>query len=143
MKKAIYLFLLIPFMACHHQDKTNTTSDEENIKDTIVNERSLIALGGEKQYVEMTGVSSKNPVLLFLHGGPGWPQTPHLRYFNADLTKSVTLVAWEQAGCGKSYMYDSMPKNLSVEQLVNDAHELTQLLKKKFHKNKIYLAGFS
>jgi len=143
MKKAIYLFFLILFISCQNQGNKNKTTGEGAIKDSLVNERSLMLLGGEKQYVEMTGVSSKNPVLLFLHGGPGWPQTPHLRYFNADLTKSVTLVAWEQRGCGKSFMNNPDPKNLSVEQLVNDAHELTQILKKKFHQDKIYLAGFS
>lgn len=143
MKKVIALFILISFYACQNQDNTNKTTEEASIKDTAVNEKTLIELGGEKQYVEMTGVSSKSPVLLFLHGGPGWPQTPHLRYFNSDLTKSVVLVAWEQSGCGKSYMNNPEPKNLSVAQLVNDAHELTLLLKKKFNKDKIYLAGFS
>ncbi len=143
MKKAMFLFLLIPFFACQNQSNKNNTAGEETIKDTVVNVRSLIELGGEKQYVEMTGVSSKNPVLLFLHGGPGWPQTPHLRYFNTDLTKSVTLVSWDQAGCGKSYMHNPDPKSLSLEQLVQDAHELTQVLKKKFQQDKIYLAGFS
>jgi hypothetical protein len=47
---------------------------------TAIAEKSLIELGGEKQYVEITGASRANPILLFLHGGPGWPQTPHLRY---------------------------------------------------------------
>lgn len=143
MKKIIYLLILISFFGCNNQSSSNKIAEEGDIKDTAVNQQSLIALGGEKQYVEMTGASSKNPVLLFLHGGPGWPQTPHLRYFNADLAKSITLVAWEQSGCGKSYMNNPDPKNLSVEQLVNDAHELTQILKKKFHQDKIYLAGFS
>jgi proline iminopeptidase len=81
--------------------------------------------------------------LLFLHGGPGWPQTPHLRYFNADLTEEMILVSWDQAGCGQSYMHNPNPKNLSPESLVNDAHELTQYLKKKFNKEKIFLVGFS
>ena len=40
-------------------------------------------------------------------------------------------------------MHNPDPKNLSLEQLVNDAHELTLLLKKKFQQDKIYLAGFS
>jgi proline iminopeptidase len=141
MNKSIYLFILVFFIACQNQPNKNNAI--EDVKDTVVDEKSLILLGGEKQYVEMTGVSSKNPVLLFLHGGPGWPQTPQLRYFNENLTKTVTLVAWEQSGCGKSYMNNPNPRNLSVEQLVNDAHELTQILKKKFHRNKIYLAGFS
>ena len=141
MIKAWYLFVFIPFVAC--QSKKNAYNDKKSTKDTIVNEKSFIVLGGESQYVEMTGVSTKNPVLLFLHGGPGWPQTPHLRYFNADLTKSVTLVAWEQSGCGKSFMNNPEPKKLSLEQLVLDAHELTLILKNKFRQDKIYLAGFS
>lgn len=78
-----------------------------------------------------------------MHGGPGWPQTPQLRYFNENLTKSVTLVAWEQSGSGQSYMNNSNPKNLSLDQIIYDAHELTLILKKKFNKDKIYLAGFS
>jgi proline iminopeptidase len=143
MKRVIVLFILIAFAACQDRTNSNKAPELTAVKDTVVNDKSLVTLGGEKQYVEMTGTSSKNPVLLFLHGGPGWPQTPHLRYFNADLTKSVTLVAWEQAGCGKSYMHNPDPKNLSLEQLVNDAHELTLLLKKKFQQDKIYLAGFS
>lgn len=35
------------------------------------------------------------------------------------------------------------PKNLSLEQMVKDAHQLTQILKVKFNKQKIYVAGFS
>jgi pimeloyl-ACP methyl ester carboxylesterase len=93
--------------------------------------------------VEMNGNSESNPVILFLHGGPGWPQTPHLRYFNSALTQRVTLVAWEQSCCGRSYLNNPEPDNLSLEQIINDAHELTQLLKQRFHKNKIYLIGFS
>ena len=137
MKNIIYAFLIFFSNVCQSQ----TTLNKET--NAAIDEKSFIELGGEKQYVEITGASSKNPVLLFLHGGPGWPQTPHLRYFNSDLTKSVILVAWEQSGCGKSYMNNPEPKNLSLEQLISDAHQLTQILKKKFGQKKIYLAGFS
>lgn len=108
-----------------------------------IEEKSLIELGGEKQYVEITGSSDKNPVLLFIHGGPGWTQTPQLRYFNADLTKDFTLVAWDQRGTGKSFMENPAPKNVTLEQITADAHELTQKLKAKFGQQKIYLAGYS
>jgi proline iminopeptidase len=108
-----------------------------------IDEQLYIQLGGEKQYVEIMGSSKQNPVLLFIHGGPGWPQTPQLRYFNADLKRSITVVAWEQSGCGKSFMANPGPKILSLKQLVSDAHELTQWLKQKFNTDKIYLAGFS
>ncbi len=111
--------------------------------DTAVAVKTFVNLGGEWQYVEMTGASANNPVLLFLHGGPGWPQTPHLRYFNHALTRYMTVVAWEQSGCGQSYLRNPQPRRLSLDQIVRDAHELTRLLKEKFHKRKIYLAGYS
>lgn len=108
-----------------------------------IEEKSFINLGGEIQYVEITGESTDNPVLLFIHGGPGWPQTPQLRYQNAALTKKFILATWDQRGSGKSFINNPQAKNVSLAQIVTDAHELTVLLKEKFHKNKILLAGFS
>lgn len=143
MKKVFIFLTSILLFSCG--DSTNQRNENKviNIDFETVNEKKFIALGGEKQYVEISGVSSNNPVLLFLHGGPGWPQTPHLRYFNSALTKSMTVVAWEQSGCGQSYINNPSPKNLSLDQIISDAHELTQILKKKFKQDKIYLAGFS
>ena len=142
--KPVAFFLLIFFLASfQEQAKISSVRKYENKDTTTISEKSFIELGGEKQYVEITGLSKTNPVLLFLHGGPGWPQTPHLRYFNSDLTKYMTVVAWEQSGCGQSYINNPDPIKLSLDQIINDAHELTQILKKKFNKNKIYLVGFS
>ena len=106
-------------------------------------EKNMLVLGGEKQYVEITAESDEAPVLLFIHGGPGWPQTPFLRYFNSDLSKRFVLVSWDQRGCGKSYMSNPNPPNMTLAQIVSDAHELTAYLKKKFSQRRIYLAGFS
>lgn len=136
-------FVVVLFLgSCDFQGKSDKT-DSINYGIEAIGDSSFITLNGEKQYVEITGSSSKNPVLLFIHGGPGWPQTPHLRYFNADLNKDVILVSWEQSGSGKSFVNNPNPKNLSLNQIINDAHELTQILKKKFNQDKIYVAGFS
>jgi proline iminopeptidase len=143
MKKLAVLFLALLFIACSNPPKTQTELPKEHSADKPIEEKSFIELGGEKQYVEITGSSDKNPVLLFIHGGPGWPQTPQLRYFNADLTKDFTLVAWEQRGTGKSFMENPVPKNVTLAQITADAHELTQKLKEKFGQPKIYLAGYS
>lgn len=146
MKIALLLAIVASIAACGEQSGSSTknaSADTTASKSTAVNEQIFIPLGGEEQYVEITGASSELPVLLFIHGGPGWPQTPLLRYFNADLSKHMVLVAWEQSGCGKSWMKNPDAKNISLEQLVSDAHELTQVLKKKFNQDKIYIAGFS
>jgi proline iminopeptidase len=100
---SLALLLLIILFGCQNQDNKSTQTNESTAK---VQEKTFVELGGEEQYVEMTGASEDLPVLLFLHGGPGWPQTPHLRYFNADLTKQMILVSWDQAGCGQSYKHN-------------------------------------
>ena len=143
MKQLSFCLILFFVLSCKDQAKGDHKAHNSVNSKTGIYERSFIKLGGEEQYVEITATSDKDPVLLFIHGGPGWPQTPHLRHFNADLAKSVILVAWEQSGCGKTYMHNPDPVNLTKEQIINDAHELTLLLKKKFNKEKIYLAGFS
>ena len=142
MKKLIIPILFLFLLACETQQTTNTekTHNEPAKK---VEEKSFIELGGEKQYVQMMGESDKHPVLLFIHGGPGWTQTPQLNYFNADLAKNFILVAWDQRGAGKSFMENPEPKNVTMEQIVVDTHELTSKLKEKFKQEKIYLAGYS
>jgi pimeloyl-ACP methyl ester carboxylesterase len=142
MKHHLLLLSVVLLMGCQNQNKKD---GQEKLSESTkpIQEKTFVELGGEKQYVEITGASDELPMLLFLHGGPGWPQTPHLRYFNADLTKDMIVVSWDQAGCGQSYMSNNNPKELNTESLVNDAHELTQYLKKKFNKEKIVLLGFS
>ncbi len=143
MKK--YFSILISsllFFSCGNR-QLNKTDTDINPAPKKIEEKYLMDLGGAKQYVEITSESDKNPVLLFIHGGPGWPQTPQLRYFNADLTKSFIVVTWDQRGCGISYLNDSTVHNLTLDQIVNDAYELTQMLKEKFKQKKIFLAGFS
>ncbi|MGB0404309.1 MAG: alpha/beta fold hydrolase [Salibacteraceae bacterium] len=140
MKHILLLVSVFLMMGCQNK---KGAQEEQSASTKPVQEKTFVKLGGEEQYVEMTGTSDQLPVLLFLHGGPGWPQTPHLRYFNADLTKEMIVVSWDQAGCGLSYVKNPTPKILSPESLINDAHELTQYLKKKFNKKKIFLLGFS
>ncbi|MBT8327936.1 MAG: alpha/beta hydrolase [Bacteroidia bacterium] len=141
MKKPTLILLVFLIFACGNQETKNT--ETSNVTANPIEEKSFVKLGGEEQYVEITGASEDLPVLLFLHGGPGWPQTPHLRYFNADLAKEMIVVSWDQQGCGLTYLNNPNPKTLTVESLIDNAHELTLYLKKKFNKKKIYLLGFS
>lgn len=59
MNKAIIIILGLLLIGC------------QSVVKKSVQEKAFIELGGEKQYVEMTGASKDLPVLLFLHGGPG------------------------------------------------------------------------
>jgi len=121
----------------------NVPMEDSVTEVTSIHEQFFLELGGQEQYVEISGKSEQLPVMLFLHGGPGWLQTPHLRYFNSALSDEMIVVSWDQAGCGKSYIKNPTPDQLSPESLMEDAHELTRYLKERFHQEKIILVGFS
>jgi len=103
-----------------------------------------IRLGGYDQYVLIRGADTvANPVLLWLHGGPGASATALNRTFNGELENQFTVVYWDQRGAGKSYSKKLSPETIRVGQYISDANELVQHLKKRFGKEKIVLVGHS
>ena len=103
-----------------------------------------VTIGGVKQSVLVRGRSARNPVLLFLHGGPGTSELGMLRAFNIPaLEHHFTVVVWDQRGAGKSFAALEPASGMTVEQLISDAHELTLWLRQRFAQEKIYLVGHS
>jgi pimeloyl-ACP methyl ester carboxylesterase len=101
-----------------------------------------IMLGGVLQWVLIRGVSVHNPILLFLHGGPGTPAIP-FEHEMRELEKTFTVVIWDQRGAGKSYNSEIPKQSMNIGQFVSDTHELMQLLLARFNQEKLYLVGHS
>jgi pimeloyl-ACP methyl ester carboxylesterase len=103
-----------------------------------------IELGGVEQSILIRGESITNPVLLFLHGGPGTSEMALVRKYNlAVLEKHFTVVVWDQRGAGKSYAAMNPVSGMNIEQFVSDTHELTMLLCRRFNQERICLVGHS
>ena len=100
-------------------------------------------IGGLDQYIIIRGSNKNNPVLLFLHGGPGSPEFAFFRAQNKSIEKYFTVIHWEQRGSGKSFSPDIPVNTMNVEQFISDTIEITELAKKKFNTDKIYLLGHS
>jgi pimeloyl-ACP methyl ester carboxylesterase len=101
-----------------------------------------IHIGGVDQYILVRGNDSSLPVLLFLHGGPGMPAMYLAHAFQLELEKDFVVVQWDRRAAGKSYRED-ITSTLTTEQLLADTVELTNVLRARFHQNKIYLVGHS
>jgi pimeloyl-ACP methyl ester carboxylesterase len=101
-----------------------------------------IRIGGVDQYLLIRGNDSSLPVLLFLHGGPGMPAMYLAHAFQRELERNFVVVHWDRRGAGKSYRED-VSSTLNSEQLVADTVELTNLLRTRFHQNRIYLVAHS
>lgn len=95
------------------------------------------------QYILIRGRDEANPVLLFLHGGPGAVETPLFDKYYRGLEKHFTVALWEQRGAGKSASPALDPKTLNISQMVSDTGEVVDYLKRRLDKTKILLVGDS
>jgi len=102
-----------------------------------------INLGGIPQTILVTGKDRSKPILLFVHGGPGFTEMALVRKYNRDLDKYFIVVNWDQRGTNLSYSPHIPRASMTMDQIVADGHELVTLLKKRFHRNKIFLLGHS
>lgn len=96
-----------------------------------------------RQYVHIISQNLDNPVLLYLHGGPGDAALPLIEHFNAELSQKYTLVIWEQRGAGKSYYKFTKDEKITINDFVNDLKVLIDKVLLEFNKEKVCLMGHS
>ncbi len=108
----------------------------------MTDEKLTVELGGLAQKIHIKGTDDKNPVLLFLHGGPGVCNRHSIMTDHADLADTFTLVGWDQRGSGGSYK-NASAESLTIARLTDDAAELAEYLCRRFHKDKIFIIGGS
>lgn len=109
-----------------------------------ISEKIRVQINGVEQGMFIKGKDRKNPVLLFVHGGPGMPEyAPLVEKLPPGLEDYFTVCYWEQRGAGLSYGADLPPETLTLEQLVSDTLEVTNYLRRRFGQEKIYLLGHS
>lgn len=113
------------------------------ILDGSIAEIVYLRLGGLDQWVMIRGRSVTNPILLLLHGGPGFPEMRLFRTFNAPLEDQYVVVYWEQRGTDKSYNPNIPPSSMTVEQFLADLDELIDVVRNHFGKDTIVLYGHS
>ena len=108
-------------------------------------EKNFIEIGGIRQGFFIRAENPSNPVLLFVHGGPGSPSLPYsIPYESAErLEKYFTVCYWEQRGAGMSFSASTDPDSMTIEQIVEDARQMTEYLQNRFNQKKIYLMGHS
>ena len=114
------------------------------IADSLV-EKTFIEIGGIKQGFLIRTENPKNPVILFLHGGPGGPELPFIisHELPERLEKYFTVCYWDQRGAGMSFNSLIEPATMNVEQMVEDTHQITKYLQYRFEQNKLCLMGHS
>ena len=105
----------------------------------------FVILGEVEQWVTVSGADCHNPVILFLHGGPGNTLSPYSSSIYGGWEEDFTIVQWDQRGAGRTYGRNPglSGADLTVAQMVQDGIELAAYLAGHLDKRKIVLVGTS
>ncbi|WP_266157878.1 alpha/beta fold hydrolase [Dyella silvatica] len=169
IKQSFYVVAAICFtLACacaHSFDVAATPAPQEkspgftaqDAKNIIAESRKIVSpngidstvavpINGIKQILSIRGNDNRNPILLFLHGGPASPDLPLAYTFQRPWEDYFTVVQWDQRGTGKTYAAndpDKVAPTLTIEQMTDDAEQVVRYLQSTYHKRKIFLLGHS
>ncbi len=105
-----------------------------------------VRIGGIDQWISVRGFDRRNPVLLYIHGGPGFPAMPTSWYYQRGWEEYFTVVQWDQRGAGKTYLAND-PKvvgpTMTPQRMIADAEEMIGWVRREFDKKKIFVLGHS
>jgi pimeloyl-ACP methyl ester carboxylesterase len=136
--------LLIPIciLLAYSPGKMQQYTDNNGTKiPGSISEKIHVNINGMKQGMIIKSKDSTHPVLLYLHGG--LPDYFLANKYPSGLEDYFTVVWWERRGSGLSYNADIPSEAITLEQLISDTKEVTNYLRKRFEKEKIYLIGRS
>jgi len=111
-----------------------------------VQEDFIATLGGVPQAVSVRGSDRANPMLIFVHGGPGAVEMPIAWAFQRPWEDYFTVVQWDQRGAGKSFALSdpqAIAPTLTIDRYRDDAIELIEQLLRRYGKERIFLLGHS
>lgn len=108
-----------------------------------INESMYVEINGTQQWINIYGDDIDNPVLLYLHGGPG-SATSEIDYVITRKWADIyTVVTWDQRNCGKSYDASQNGITLTKDLFMRDGKEMTEFLLDYMGNEKITILGHS
>ena len=108
-----------------------------------IQEARYLPIGGIEQYIQIRGQDRNNPVLLFLHGGPGSPMAWEACAWQTALERRYTVVHWDQRGCGNTYFQNPKAERPTLGLLLSDLDGLMDALRERFRQERVLLMGHS
>jgi proline iminopeptidase len=105
-----------------------------------------VRIGGIDQWVSIRGTDRRNPVLLYIHGGPGYISIPMSWWFSRGWEEYFTIVQWDQRAAGKTHLLTdpaTIAPTLTRERMIADAEEMAVWTRRELGKDKIFVLGHS
>lgn len=132
--------VLVPLLAAVYTYKSFTMPifARESIADLFE-----LDVNGDAQYLLVRGVDREQPVMLFVHGGPGMPAMFLAHDFQRGLEKEFVVVHWDQRASGKSFKGTADQAQLSISLLLSDMDVVVDYLRESLGANKLWIVGHS
>ncbi|MBO4877139.1 MAG: alpha/beta hydrolase [Ruminococcus sp.] len=108
-----------------------------------INESMYLDVNGQEQWISIYGENKDNPVLLFLHGGPGDSYSYADFQIWRKLAKDYTVVNWDQRNAGRTWLHNSQDSEITPELMRSDLEVLTDQILEFTGKDKLTLLGIS
>lgn len=108
-----------------------------------IQESTYIDIDGMKQYIQIRGENTENPVMIFIHGGPASPMGYVSAYYQRELESELTIINYDQRGCGRTYYANECDANSNINLLVDDLNSIVEYAKERFGKDNVIIAGHS
>ena len=108
-----------------------------------IHEDRYVTIGGIKQWISIRGENRTNPVILFVHGGPGASLSGHAAIFRA-WERDFTLVQWDQRGGGLTFAAGArLTDDVPLERMVGDGIEVAEYARRRLGADRLILVGHS
>jgi pimeloyl-ACP methyl ester carboxylesterase len=108
-----------------------------------ISEKIQANINGVPQGMFIIGKNVDNPILLFVHGGTAMPEYFLTQNYPTGMEEYFTICWWDRRNAGLSYSANAPPETWTVEQSIADTLEVTNYLRSRFHKDKIYMMAHS
>jgi proline iminopeptidase len=108
-----------------------------------IDEGQFVDINGTPQWITVRGGDRRNPVLLWLHGGPGIGMSGQAPLF-FDWEQHFTIVQWDQPGGGATAAKNAgSPGELTIERYVRDTISVAEWTCRHLGCRKLVVMGIS
>lgn len=105
-----------------------------------------VELGGIEQWIAVRGTDVDNPILIYVHGGPGATELGRSWPWQRAVEDYFTVVQWDQRGAGKTARLNGVETTrptLTRARMADDLVELIDLLQARYGGRKLVVLGHS
>lgn len=109
-----------------------------------LSEKFVMDINGAPNGFFINSKNTGNPVLLFVSSGPGTDDYVFTdKYRDMHIEDEYTIVYWDYRYMGIAYNRNMDVDSVNIQNLLDDTYAVTEYLKERFGKEKIYIMGFS